>query len=229
MRIIALSITALLLAACGSMANTRSASAKFEAPPQNSTVLVMKPDVSLAVLTASGMTEPRADWNASATENLALEAEEFAKTRHLNPKSIDPDAMGDAGGRAAQVLKLHRAVGQSISLHSYGMMPLPTKSTFDWTLGDGAAQLGGEQDAAYALFITAGGTYADGGRVAASIAMAMVGVSLPLGGQQVFASLVELKTGRVMWSNMVIAGNHDMRSPDGADALAKTLFQDAPL
>ena len=103
----------------------------------------------------------------------------------------------------------HRAVGQSIALHSYGLMALPTKKEFDWTLGDGAASLGGTEGAAYALFMFGDGTFADGGRVAMTVAMAMLGVGMDMGGQQVFVSLVELKTGRVVWSNYVIAGAND--------------------
>ena len=189
----------------------------------------MNADISLGVLTASGVVEPRADWSATAAANLEREAQEFAKARGLAPKTVDANKIGEDGGRAAQVLKLHRAVGQSIATHSYGFVELPTKTTFDWTLGDGAAALGGAEGAAYALFITGQGSYADGGRIAMTVAMAMLGVGMPMGGQEVFVSLVELKSGRVVWSNMVIAGANDMRSPEGADALAKTLFADAPL
>ena len=217
------------LGACTSVANVKSTTVKFTKPPAGATVLVMKPDITLAVLTASGVTEPRADWIASATANLSKKAEDFARTHGLTPKVVDPDKYGAEAGRAAQVIKLHRAVGQSIALHSYGLMALPTKKEFDWTLGDGAASLGGTEGAAYALFMFGDGTFADGGRVAMTVAMAMLGVGMDMGGQQVFVSLVELKTGRVVWSNYVIAGANDMRSPEGADALARTLFQGAPL
>jgi hypothetical protein len=227
-RPIAIALLSLMLAACGSTANTKVSSVRIERPPQGSTVLVMKPDITLGALTASGMTEPRADWSASAIANLAREAEEFARTRGLKPKAIDPETVGGEG-RAAQVLKLHRAVGQSIATHSYGFIPLPTKKEFDWTLGDGAVAVGAGEEAAYALFISGEGTYSTSGRVAMTVALAVLGVGLPSGGQQVLVSLVELKTGRVVWSNVVVAGSNDMRTPEGADALAKTLFQDAPL
>lgn len=224
----ALIVLSLSLGACGSIANTKSTTVKFAPPANGATVLVMKPDITLAVLTASGITEPRADWIATATTNLSREAEEFARARGLTPKAIDPDVVGGEGGHAAQVLKLHRAVGQSIATHSYGLIPLPTKKEFDWTLGGGAASLD-NGEAAYALFMFGDGTYADGGRVAMTVAMAMLGVGMSMGSQQVFVSLVELKTGRVVWSNFVVAGSNDMRTPEGANALAASLFKDAPL
>jgi hypothetical protein len=227
-RILALAALSLVLSACASTTNTKVSSIQVAKPPAGATVLVMKPDITLAALTAAGISEPRADWIASATTNLAREAEEFARTRGLSPKSYDPDAVGGEG-RASQVLKLHRAVGSSIALHSYGFIPLPTKKEFDWTLGEGAAAISSGENAAYALFMFGDGTYSTSGRVAMTVAMAMLGVGMPTGGQQVFVSLVELKTGRVVWANHVIAGSNDMRTPEGADALAKALFQDAPL
>jgi hypothetical protein len=222
-----LAFCVLALAAC-TTTNTKVSSVKIEKPPAGATVLVMKPDITLAALTASGIGEPRADWIAAATTNLTREAEEFTRNHGLKPKAVDPEAIGGEG-HAGQVLKLHRAVGGSIALHSYGLMPLPTKKEFDWTLGEGAAAVGNGEDAAYALFMFGDGTYSTSGRVAMTVAMAMLGVGLPTGGQQVFASLVELKTGRVVWSNLVVAGPNDMRTPEGADALATALFKDAPL
>jgi hypothetical protein len=62
-----------------------------------------------------------------------------------------------------------------------------------------------------------------------TLLVAAAGVGMPSGGQYVFASLVELKTGRVVWTNSIVAGGNDMRKPEGADLLAKSLFKDAPL
>jgi uncharacterized 2Fe-2S/4Fe-4S cluster protein (DUF4445 family) len=59
---------------------------------------------------------------------------------------------------------------------------------------------------------------------------AMLGVAVPLGSQQVFASLVDLRTGQVVWFNVATAGpNADMRSADGAAALTTAVLKGAPL
>lgn len=59
--------------------------------------------------------------------------------------------------------------------------------------------------------------------------MALLGVGMQGGGQSVFASLVDLRTGRVVWFNVANAGPADMRDPAGAQALTTSLLQGAPL
>jgi uncharacterized 2Fe-2S/4Fe-4S cluster protein (DUF4445 family) len=62
------------------------------------------------------------------------------------------------------------------------------------------------------------------------IGMAMLGVSIPLGSQQIFASLVDLRTGQVVWFNVATAGPQaDIRTPEGANLLVKDLLKGVPL
>ena len=53
---------------------------------------------------------------------------------------------------------------------------------------------------------------------------------ISLGGQQAFASLVDLRTGNVIWFNVAQASpNQDMRDPGGAASFTTTLLRGAPL
>ena len=95
---------------------------------------------------------------------------------------------------------------------------------------EGAEVLATQYDADYALFTFARGNYASSGRVATMVVMAAFGVSVPLGNQQIFTSLVELKTGRIIWFNVGLAGPHaDMRTPEGATILVNEMMKGAPL
>src|SRR5690606_6236013 len=94
-------------------------------------------------------------------------------------------------GRVGQLLRLNQAVGGSILQYSYGT-PLPTKkSGFDWTVGAGAQEVAAAYQADYALFVTGAGSYASGGRVMTAVGLSLLGVGVPLGQQQAFASLVD--------------------------------------
>ncbi len=58
----------------------------------------------------------------------------------------------------------------------------------------------------------------------------ILGVGLPTGGQQVYASLIDLKTGKVVWFNVAVAGpDADMRDPEGAELLVESMLKDVPL
>jgi len=190
--------------------------------------MALQPEVQLSLLTAGGVQEPRADWSKTAQANLASEIESQLKQRSHGLKMLEADSVME--GRTGQLLRLNEAVGQSILLFGYAIK-LPSKGKeFDWTLGEGAKALGEVQGADFALFINARGTYASGGRIATAIGLSMLGVSVPLGQQVVLASLVDLKTGRVVWFNVAVAGpNADMRKPEGAAELTTSLLKNIPL
>ena len=221
-------VVACLVAAACTTTNTKTAIA-VKTPEAGSTVLLVKPDVELALLTTVGLSETRADWSQQGAENLqtALQTsvQSSAHTFHI----VDPEAA--MGGRTGQLMRLHEAVGASIMIFDYGFLRLPTKTAgFDWTLGSGANALAEEYDADYALFTFARGNYASGGRMAAAVVGAAFGVGIPMGSQQLFTSLVELETGRVIWFNVGVAGPHaDMRNPEGAQTLVSEMMKDAPL
>lgn len=226
-RILGLAAACLMLAAC-TTTNVKSASGLPATPPQNAQVLIAQPDIELKLLTASGLLEPRADWTASAKSNMQAAVEAALKDKSHKFTVLDPATAME--GREGQVLRLNGAVGNSIL--AYGMMGvgLPSKTGFDWTLGDGAQLLAAKYGSDYALFVYGRGSYSSGGRVAMMIGAAALGVSIPMGGQQAFASLIELKTGRVVWFNQAIASTAaDMRSPEGAKLLTEALLKGLPL
>lgn len=223
-----------VLAACVLMAACTTTKAKlaFDSPvkpPPGARILVLTPEVQLNVLTAAGLQEPRADWSRAARENLSSEIQKALSAKSHNFKVLDPNTA--MVGRPGQLLRLHGAVGQSILAFNYGYYALPTKkNAFDWTVGDGAQVIGSEYQADYALFVTGQGSFASGGRVATAIGLSLLGVGVPLGSQQVFCSLVDLKTGRVIWFNVANAGTGaDIREATGAGSLVGSLFKTLPL
>jgi hypothetical protein len=222
----------LVLAACLMAAACTTTDAKLatsvEKPRANAQVMLLQPDVQLGVLTMSGLTEPRADWSSSGRDNIASEVKKALDVKGLKYTEVDP--AGAMTGRSGQLLRLNAAVGQSILLFNYGAINLPThKGTFEWTLGDGARDLGSAYNADYALFINARGSYSSDARKLAWIGAAAFGVALPTGGQYLSASLVDLKTGRIIWFNQAVAGpDADMRNPEGARNLVAELLKTAP-
>ena len=199
-------VAACLLAAACTTTNTKIMANPVK-PAPGARILLIEPDVQLAVLTAAGLHEARAH----------------------SYQMLDPTSAMD--GRAGQLLRLNEAVVRSIQMFNYGYVSLPTKKgAFDWTLGEGAQVLGETYQADYALFLIGRGDYASGARVATAVGLAVLGVGAPIGGQQCMASLVDLKTGRVVWANVAVTGpNDDMRKPQGAARLVEAVLKDAPL
>jgi hypothetical protein len=139
----------------------------------------------------------------------------------------------------ADIERLNFAVDQSIVEHKYLGDYLPTKSGrgLDWTLGDGAVRLGQKTGYDYALFLHAEDQVASTGRIALGVlglAGCVVGFCAPnIGGaeQLDYASLVDLKTGEVVWFNVVDAASQvpgisfgDLRTPQGAAQMVERLL-----
>ncbi|MBU6405892.1 MAG: hypothetical protein KGS44_01975 [Alphaproteobacteria bacterium] len=223
---------ALALSSCGTTSHVESLRGG-PPPPANATIIVAAPDIQLSILTAAGTLQPRSDWTQQASAHVAASIAERLQQEGHRAVAFEPD---DAmQGRSGQVLRLHEAVAQSILLvHYTPFMPLPTKrDDFAWSLGEGAQEIAANSDAPdarYALFLYARGSYASGGRIAAVAVGAALGVGVTMGGQDLFASLVDLSSGDIVWFNVARAGvNADMREPGGAAALVESLLQSAPL
>lgn len=228
LRALAVSLCLILVAAC-TTTNQKFADRTAAKPAAGARILVVEPDVSLSVLTIAGLPEPRADWSKSAQSNLDQAVQQLLRSRSHQFREMDPAEAQE--GRVGQLLRLNEAVAQSIMAFDYGSLDLPNKKgRFDWTLGEGARTLGETYGADYALFVHGAGSYSSGGRKVAMVGMALLGVGMPMGGQQAFASLVDLKTGRVVWFNVARAApTADMRSPEGAQELVAAMMKDAPL
>lgn len=198
----------------------------FTSRPAGSRLVILPADMELFSISAGGVEEPRADWTAAAQKNLAaaLDAERPLlgdRVSHLEPAQAD---------EFADIVTLHRAVADAIALHHTGRgLKLSTKEDrLDWSLGDAVRPLKERTGADYALFTWVRDSYASSERKFAMLAMAMLG-AISLGGEQVaYASLVDLKTGRVVWFNRLDRSAGDLRDPTNAKETVQSLLKDFP-
>jgi hypothetical protein len=222
-------IACVAIAGCTHTKVKSAAPAMLVQPAADSKGLLIHPDVQLSLLTASGMEAVRKDWSTAAEANLTSAIVEDLKARSHPFELFDPQA--SMQGRTGQLLRLHEAVGDSVQFFEYGDSKLPTKKKkFDWTLGEGTRLLRQEKGADYALFVTGRGSYATTERKILSVGALLLLQNVPLGKQQVMASLVDLRTGRLVWFNVTTAGSGtDIRTPVGARDLSRSLLKDIPL
>ena len=240
MRRVALALMA-SVALAGCVQTRQYADVEFTPPQGNYKLLVMRPDVTVGSVTTGGMVEPRADWTETARANLitALKAQQAERGGNVMVMERRDSLPGIEPETVAELERLHYAVGQSIALHRYNQRNLPTKrgKGLDWTLGQDAVRLGQRTGMDYALFLYAEDSFASTGRVALQvlgIAGCVVGFCAPNiggGGQFAYASLVDLKTGEVVWFNVLQAGTQiaginmgDIRKPEGAAQMVDRLL-----
>ncbi|MES2511313.1 MAG: hypothetical protein V4625_15395 [Pseudomonadota bacterium] len=130
----------------------------------------------------------------------------------------------------AEINSLHGAVAQSVSIHhSIGMIKLPTKNgLLDWSMGDAVKPLRDKTGADYALFVWMRDSYASSERKAAMVMMAILGVGIPGGAQIGYASLVDLRDGRIVWFNDVRRASGDLREEVSAQETLEVLLKGFP-
>ena len=225
----------------GCVQTRQFADVQFTPPQGDYKLLVLRPDVSVGSLTTGGMVEPRADWTEQARTNIiaALRAQQLQRGGKVQILERRNQLAGVDDQEVADFERLFNAVGNSIVLHKYLGEYLPTKrgKGLEYTLGEDAVRLGRKTGYDYALFLHAEDQVASTGRIALGVlgvAGCFVGFCAPnIGGatQLDYAGLVDLKTGEVVWFNVVRAGSQipgisfgDLRTPAGAAQMVDRLL-----
>ena len=203
---------------------------RLESVKENPRVLLMPPDIRYYLITAGGIPEAHAEWTEAARQNFSVAVQDYAKSIGTDLVIMDDSDMSPA---EVSYSELHNAVGLTVLTNHFGYLKLPTKKngteqTFDWSLGPGVAEFADEYDADYGLFVFYRDEQASGGRVAFAVLAAAAGAAVSTGGEYGFASLVDLRSGDVVWFNVVGAGSGELRDPAGAHAAVDTLFKDIP-
>ena len=198
----------------------------FTKLPPNSTIALMPADVELFEISAGGVGEPRADWTAAASKHLMADLR--ARKQKLGARATE--ITGDQDEAVEALNGLHGAVARAIVVHHFGGLKLPTKDgKLDWTLGPDAAKLQVKSGADYTLFTWVRDSYASAERKAMMVVGALLGVGMTGGVQQAYASLVDLRTGQVVWFNRIVRGTGDLREPEPAAETLTALLTGFPL
>ena len=190
-------------------------------------ILLMPIDIEICEITLAGMCEPNAIWTENSKKNIIVGFEEILKERNAIMNKFDKTL---SSIKMTQLVKLHNQVGHEIISNEYGQLKLPTKKNFDWTIGRKANLLKTKYNSDYAIFIFFRDQYSSGERKIYSILTAVLfpGV-IPIGGTQIaFASLVDLKTGKIMWFNGFYRSFGDVRDLEGAKATLNVIFEKFP-
>ena len=222
----------LLVAANGCATATYQTGKALSSAPENRRIVLLTPDVELAVLHAGGVEELNAEWTKLAKKHITQYlSTRFRKAKvrmvKLGKEPKDPNE----DQREVQLLKLHGAMGRAILVHQPDGAPLqlPTKAgKFDWSMGPDARYLKKKFGADYALFIFVRDSYTSSGRVAAIFLAAALGVSIRGGVQLGFSSLVDLNSGEVVWFNRLARGRGDLRTAGGAAETMNVLLSNFP-
>jgi len=224
--------TILMLASCVSTRVRTATDASGTTLHVRGSVVLIDPDIELSEVATGGIQEPRREWTLTA-RRLYPDAVRELLAAHGAKLLADyhPAAAMPSSDRVRQLLLLHQAVASSILIHSQPGSELANKQNrFDWTLGPGTQILQQATNADYGLFTYIRDSYTGSGRAAMRVIGALLLGGDIGGGQQIgLASLVDLRTGQVVWFNLLQADIGDLRDAAGARETTAHLLKDIPL
>lgn len=196
-------------------------------------IVVIEPDIELSEVLAGGMQEPRKQWTETARRLYPAAVRNrlsAAGTPQVADYRIPSDLARDS--KLGQIIRLNEAVSISVLNYSSAGNQLATKGKrLDWTLGPGVAQLRKATGADYALFTYIRDSYTSGGRAALRVIglLLLLGADVGGGAQVGVTTLVDLRTGQVVWFDFLDKQTGDLRDEPGAAATAANMLQGLPL
>jgi hypothetical protein len=187
-------------------------------------VVLVDPDVELSELTIGGVTEPRADWTRTGKDFIRADIADVLARKSIT--AVASEELTDP--HEIQLVRLHGAVGTAIMANA--ILNLPTKGkNLDWTLGPGVSAIRDHYGSDYALFVYVRDSYSTASRAALIATMAIVGVGVPGGLQVGFASLVDLRTGKIVWFNRLASSSGSLKEAKPAATTVNNLLNGLPL
>lgn len=232
LRLLAALALCLLLNACAS-SQIRTARDDSGNPLRvDGSVVLVEPDIELYEVLAGGGQEPRQAWTESARRLYPAAVRDILQRRGvaMGPDFAIPAADGH-DDRLRQLYLLNQAVSISILQYS-NRSTNPNaglrnkRGRFDWTLGPGVSALREATGADYALFTYIRDSYTSGGRAAMRvIGFLLLGGDIGGGYQIGLASLVDLRTGQVVWHSLLVDQAGDLRDAPGARETAEDLLK----
>jgi hypothetical protein len=206
-------------------AGAQSLAPGFSKVPRGASIVLMPADIELFEISAGGVTEPRADWTETAERHVT----QGLRTRKAKLGAQVKEFEQGNDQALAALLRLYRAVSEAVVVHHFGSLKLPTKEgRLDWSLGPDAAPLRERTGADYALFTWIRDAYASEGRKAAMLVGALFGLPLAGGVQLGYASLVDLRSGQVVWFNRLRRMSGDLRESEAAQETLDALLAGFP-
>ena len=226
-RIIAAALALVVLVCAGPvLAQSRNLAPGFETLPKGAKVAIMPTDIELFSISGGGVLEPKADWTEAASTYFRDALVQKKAALGLTAVELAEKDADDA----VEINSLHGAIARSIGMHHFGALKLPTKDgKLDWSLGESVHPIRQATGAEYALFSWVRDSYASAERKAAMIGLALLGVGIGGGVQVGYASLVDLKSGRVVWFNQLVRASGDLREPEKAAETLDVLLDQFPV
>jgi len=182
-------------------------------------------------MSSGGLEEEVPEWTTQALTHMKAELDGNPGNRgNLNIVQL-PEVTKEQQA----LIEQHTALYQTVAFSALWFTRNPAAAwqhkakKFDYTLGSGLSFLAEQTGADTALFVSGEDVISSSGRKATMVFAAAFGVAIPLGRTVIISSLVDLRTGDILWLNYDVNADDTtlLKREDTAEVL-DTLFNDYP-
>jgi hypothetical protein len=195
-------------------------------------VLIIEPEIYVKELSVGGVAERVEDWSNTAKNNVIAVIDAQISQKRIFDKAVLPK---DLEVEAVNLLEEHVALYDLVGFNAfyYGRGQVGgwdhKKGEFDYTLGAGLKEISEKTGADAAMFVVGEDYISSGGRKAARIFAALMGVVLPASPTFLSVGLIDLKSGDLLWMNYGTAlDSKDLRKPEDVKKMLDEMLQYYP-
>jgi hypothetical protein len=191
-------------------------------------VVLLPADIVVNELTAGGVVEEVPAWSEQARKAISTALSRFASKSHHFENIPLPELSQKEQEKLEAELAFYDVVGGT----AYEVTRNPDKAWrhklahFDYSIGNGLNFIRQKTGADAGIIVTAVDFVPTAERKAMWVAASAFGASIWMGNPIVFASIVDLETGNILWMNFALEGSYsDLRDQKDADSMIEKLFK----
>lgn len=197
------------------------------------TAILLPLKIKVKEMTASGITEVVPAWTETGINNFHASLQRNEQKLFGNLTLVElPELTPEESALLDQHLALNETVvGTAIATTSpsSGNAWLHKSRHFDYSIGPGLSLLADKTGADKAIMVIGEDVRSSSGRKAAFIVLAAFGVGIPLGNAVTIASIIDLRTGDILWVDRHISiGKLGYLDAEHTDQIALELFKEYP-
>lgn len=196
------------------------------------TVIVLPLDIEVKEMSAAGLQEEVPAWSEQALANFRaqLTRQQDTLLPGLQLRFLDSMPAEEQALLEEYVALNYQVMGNALLYTRQGGEAWQHKAKhFDYGVGPGLQFLAERTGADKALILIGEDLHSSGGRKAAFVIAAAFGAAIPMGHSLAVASLVDLRSGDMLWMHhFVTGGDTDFRDPDDVAKVLADLFAPYP-
>jgi len=193
-------------------------------------IVILPAQVTVQELSMGGVLEKVPEWTQQASQAMQTAVTKVATARGAFQVVPTPALTEEEESTVDEYLANYMVVGLAAHsvTNSRGDAWAHKRNHFDYTLGGGLKFIRDKTGADAALVMVGEDIVSSGGRKAAFVLFAALGVGIPLGQSVISLGIVDLDSGDILWMHHDFSVSKDLKDPAATEEMVQTILNAYP-